>query len=189
MPRARAQLAADTIQPRVGDPRVRQAYGILHLYAALRAAVDRRPVDAMDHLREAQDAADSLGEPQDLGLARFAFGPTNVDIWRLAVLLELGETGLAIERATPVRPERIPLAIRQAPFYLNLGQALASQRRDEEAIAAFLRAEAVAPQFVRLHPMARDTVAAIVRQTRKNAVGKPIRRAAAAVGVAHQLDR
>lgn len=189
VPEARAQLAADAVQPHIGDPRARQAYGMLHLYAALRAAVDRRPADALDHLREAQEAADSLGELPDLGLARFAFGPTNVEIWRLAVQLELGETGVAVERAAPVHPERIPLAIRQAPFYLDLGQALASQRRDDEAIAAFLRAEAVAPQFVRLQPRARDTVAAVVRRTRRNAVSRPMRRAAAAVGAAHLLGR
>jgi tetratricopeptide (TPR) repeat protein len=128
-----------------------------------------------------------LGEPENLGLARFAFGPTNVGIWRLAVSLELGEPALAIERAASVVPERIPLAIRQAPFYLDLGQALVNQRRDEEAIAAFLRAEAIAPQFIRLRPTVRDSIAVVMRRTRKNAVSKPMRRAAAIVGLEHQL--
>ncbi|WP_326560402.1 helix-turn-helix domain-containing protein [Micromonospora sp. NBC_01796] len=189
VPEQRAQLTADAIQPQIGNPEVRQAYGMLHLYASLRAAVDRKAADAMDHLREAQDVADSLGEPDELGLARFAFGPTNVDIWRLAVLLELGETGPAIEHAASVTPERIPLAIRQAPFYLDLTQALASRRRDDEAVAMFLRAEAIAPQYVRLSPTVRDTIAVITRRTRKNAISKPLRRAAVAVGLGDQLVR
>ncbi|MFC6015498.1 XRE family transcriptional regulator [Plantactinospora solaniradicis] len=187
VPTTRAQRMADDLQPSIGDPNMRQAYGMLHLYAALRSAVDRRPDDARDHLREARDAADSLGEPENLGLARFAFGPTNVEIWRLAVQLELGEPGLAIERAASVVPERIPLAVRQAPFYLDLGQALVSQRRDEEAIAAFLRAEAIAPQFIRLRPTVRNAIAVVIRRTRKNALSKPMRRAAAIVGLDHQL--
>ncbi|MEQ4305006.1 helix-turn-helix transcriptional regulator [Plantactinospora sp. B6F1] len=187
MPTARAQRMAVNLQPDTGDPEVRQVYGMLHLYAALRSAVDRRPDDALDHLREAQDAADSLGEPDNLGLARFAFGPTNVGIWRLAVQLELGESALAVERAASVVPERIPLAIRQAPFYLDLGQALVAQRRDGAAMAAFLRAEAIAPQFVRLRPTVRDSIAVILRRTRKNAISGPMRRVAAIVGLEHQL--
>jgi uncharacterized membrane protein YccC len=117
-----------------------------------------------------------------------AFGPTNIGIWRLAIHLELGETGQAIEDAASVVPERIPFAERQAFFYLDLAQALVSLRRDDEAIAAFLRAEALTPQFVRLRPTARDTVAAIVRRTRRNAVGKPLRRAAEAVGLYGLID-
>lgn len=183
LPAALARRVADEIQPHNGDPEVRQAYGSLHLHAALRSAVDRRADDAMGHLREAQEAADSLGEPPNLGLARLAFGPTNLGIWRLTIQQELGETGRAIEDAARVVPERIPLATRQAPFYLDLANALASQRRDEEAVAAFLRAEAVAPQFVRLRPHARNMIAVIARRTRKNAVSKQLRRAAAIVGL------
>lgn len=184
---ALAQRAADEIQPHNGDIRVRQIYGMLHLHAALRSAVDQRAVSAMNHLREAQEVADSMGEPDHLGFAHMAFGPTNVGMWRLATQLELGEMELGIEQAAAVVPERIPLAHRQAPFYLDLGRALASKRRDEEAIAAFLRAEAVAPHYVRLRPTARDVIAAILRRTRKSAISKPLRRAARIVGLGHQL--
>src|SRR5262249_49575161 len=117
------------------------------------------------------------------------FGPTNVGMWRLATQLELGETELAIKQAGAVVPERIPLAHRQAPFYLDKAHALASKRRDEEAVAAFLRAETIAPQYVRLRPTARDTIGVILRRTRKNAVNEPLRRAVAIVGLNHQLDR
>lgn len=192
IPGASADLArrtADEIQPHTGDVRVRQIYGMLHLHAALRSAVDRRPADAMGHLAEAQDAADSLGEPDHFGFAHMVFGPTNVGMWRLATQLELGETEVAIEQAAAVVPERIPLAHRQAPFYLDKAHALASKGRDEEAVAAFLRAETIAPQYVRLRPTTRDTIGVILRRTRKNAVNEPLRRAATIVGLSHQLDR
>jgi len=184
-----ASRAADEVQSSAGDPRVRQAYGMLHLHAAIRSATNRRPGDALAHLDEAQQAADSLGEPDDqLGLAKLAFGPTNVGIWRLTVLREMGDTERAIEGAKEIVPERIPLASRQAPFYLDLAQALASSgKRDDEAVAAFLRAEAIAPQFVRLRPVVRDTIAAILYRTRRNAVSRPLRRAAEVVGLQGRL--
>jgi tetratricopeptide (TPR) repeat protein len=176
-----AQRVADEIQPHLGDRQVRQAYGMLHLYAAQRAAVDRQRDTALDHLREAREAAESLGEPENLGLARFAFGPTNVGFWSVSVRLELGEPQLALEAADNLAPGRIPLANRQAPFYADVATALAESGRDQEAIAAFLRAEAVGPQWVRLRPTIRDTVGSIIRRTKRNAVSPQMRHAARAL--------
>lgn len=178
-----AQRVADEIQPHIGDPLVRQAYGMLHLHAALRAAVDRRADLARDHLDEAREAADTLGEPEDLGLARFAFGPTNVGFWTVSIDLELGEPRLAIEASEAVAPGRIPLANRQAPYHADVATALAEVGRDDEAIAAFLRSEAVGPQWFRLRPTVRDTIRSIVRRTRRNAVSKQMRHAAIAANL------
>ncbi len=178
-----AQRVADEIQPRIGDPLARQAYGMLHLHAALRAAVDRQADVARDHLREAGEAAESLGEPENLGLARFAFGPTNVGFWTVAVQLEFGEPRLALEAADLVAPGRIPLANRQAPYYADVATAMAQVGRDDEAIAAFLRSESVGPQWFRLRPTVRDTVGSIIRRTRRNAVTKPMRHAALAANL------
>lgn len=180
-----AQRVADEIQPRIGDVQVRQAYGMLHLHAALRAAVDRKADAARNHLREASEAANSLGEPEGLGLARFAFGPTNVGFWSVAVQMELGEPRLALEVAEMVAPGRIPLANRQAPYYADVATALAGVGRDDEAIAAFLRAEAVGPQWFRLRPTVRDTIGAILRRTRRNAISKQMRHAAVAANLHH----
>lgn len=178
-----AQRVADEIQPHIGDPLVRQAYGMLHLHAALRAAVDRRADLARDHLDEAREAADTLGEPEDLGLARFAFGPTNVGFWTVSIQLELGEPRLAIEASEAVAPGRIPLANRQAPYHADVATALAEVGRDNEAIASFLRSEAVGPQWFRLRPTVRDTIRSIVRRTRRNAVSKQMRHAAIAANL------
>jgi transcriptional regulator with XRE-family HTH domain len=178
-----ARRAADEIQPQAGQAAVRQAYGMLHLHAAIRAAVAADQGSAMDHLDEARDAADSLGEPADLGLAGLAFGPTNVGIWRTAVLAELGDMEQAVAVGEQVEPRRVRARNRQAAFWVDRGRALAAVRRDNEAISAFLSAESVCPQWVRLRRNARDTIGVILRRTRRNAVSKPMRRAAAMVGL------
>jgi len=182
-----ATRAADSLQPHIGEPRARRAYGMLHLQAALSSAVGKAPGDAHDHLQEADEVARSLGEPEDWDdLAQSCFGPTNVGIFRLAILLELGETGRAIEDAASVVPERIPLVFKQVFFHLDVMALLAGAGRDSDAVGAFLKAEAVCPQFVRLRPTARDTVEVILRRTRRHAITKPLRRAAEAVGL-HDL--
>jgi transcriptional regulator with XRE-family HTH domain len=184
-----AQRIADEIQPHTGDRDARQAYGMLHLHAALRTAVAGDRAGALDHVREAREAAESLGEPEELGLARFAFGPTNVGFWTVAIQLELGDPLLALEAARDLAPGRIPLANRQGPFYADIGTALANVGgRDNEAIAAFLRAEAVGPQWIRLRPTIRDTISSILRRTRRNAVSKQMRQAAASVNL-HDMIR
>lgn len=191
MPGAPAQLAArvaDEIQPHIGDPQVRQAYGMLHLHAALRAAVDRRGDVAHTHLAEAREVAESLGEPEDLGLARFGFGPTNVGFWTASVENELGEPEKAIEASELIAPGRLPIANRLAPFYADVAGAMAQIGRDHEAIAMLLRSEAAGPQWFRLRPTIKDSVGSIIRRTRRNAVTKPMRHAAVAVGLSDLVD-
>lgn len=179
-----ASRMADRIQAHCGAPRVRRVYGMLHLLAALRYATLRRREDALDHLREADDAAKKLGEPDDWhDLAQSCFGPTNVSMWRVAVLAELGDSGEALAATDTVNPELIPLRHRRASFLVERMAILANARRDGEAIATVLRAESLCPQWVRLRPVVRDTVRVIWRRTRHNAVGKPLRRAAAMVGL------
>jgi hypothetical protein len=46
-------------------------------------------IEPGDNLAEAQAAATSLGEPgDDLGVARFAFGPTKPGFWTVSIELE-----------------------------------------------------------------------------------------------------
>lgn len=180
-----AQRVADELQPHAGAVPVREAYGLLHLYAAHRAAIDQRTGVALDHLGEADAVARSLGEPVGRGLAQFMFGPTNVGMWRTSILLELGRPRHALEAAGGIEPGLLPTASRQAPFLVDVATALADAGKDDEAIAAFLRAEAAGPQFVRLRPTVRDTITSIVRRTKRNAVTRQMRLAATAVGADH----
>jgi transcriptional regulator with XRE-family HTH domain len=178
-----ARRAAEEIQPQTGDPNARQAYGMLHLHAAIRAAVADDPSRLADHLGEAREAADSLGDPEDLGLAGLAFGPTNVDIWHVGLLAESGDMEQAAAVSERVEPRRIRAHNRRAVYWVDRGRALSAIRRDNEAVSAFLNAEAACPQWVRLRRNVKDTIGVILHRTRRNAVSKPLRRAAAMVGL------
>jgi transcriptional regulator with XRE-family HTH domain len=173
-----AARAADEIQGRIGDPRTRRAYGMLHLLAALRSAALRQASDALAHLAEADEVATSLGEPDDWNdLAQTCFGPSNVAMWRVATLAELGDTEKAAAAGETVAPERIPLRHRQASFLLDRMVMLGSAGRDNEAVISFLRAEALAPQFVRLRPIGREVIGSIYRRNQKRAASPALRRA------------
>ncbi|GLY08201.1 helix-turn-helix domain-containing protein [Actinoplanes sp. NBRC 101535] len=187
-PTALAKRIADEIQPHTGDPRVRQAYGMLHLYAALRSAIDGKRPLAVDHLTEARQAADSLGEPTGLGHAKFAFGPTNVGFWETGIRLELREPRQALDAARRVDPTLIPVANRQAPFYADVATALAQIGKDQEAIATFLRSEAIGPQWFRLRPTVSDTIGVIIRRTKRNALSTQMRSAAVATNQRQLLN-
>lgn len=175
-----AEAAADAAQPHIGGSReARQAYGMLHLTAALRAAIANRDAQAHAHLYEAEQEAASLGEPDGLGLCTLAFGPTNVKIWRMAVEAELGDLAAVVDVAQSVEPERLPLANRQGVYWADLGVALAGLGgRDADAVAALARAESVAPQYFRLTHRVHESVRGIHRRAHRNAVSKPLARLA-----------
>jgi transcriptional regulator with XRE-family HTH domain len=179
-----AGRAADDLLPAVADPAVRQAYGMLHLRAASKAAAAGDASVATAHLDEAASEAATLGEPEDgHGLCSLAFGPTNVAMWRTAVHVELGKPDAAISAAQRVDPRRTPIPHRQAWHWMSLGRALAGVKRDDDAVMALLRAETACPQWVRLRPEVRDTVNVILRRSHRRAIPAPLRRAAQMVGI------
>jgi transcriptional regulator with XRE-family HTH domain len=179
-----AGRAADGMQSAAADPAVRQAYGLLHLRAALNAAAAADAPSASAHLDEAAGEAATLGEPADgHGLCSLGFGPTTVALWRLAVYADLGEHDAVISAAQRVDPRHTPIPYRQARYWMDLGRALAGVGRDNDAVVALLRAETVCPQWVRLRPEVRDTVGTVLRRTRRSAVPAPLRRAAQMAGM------
>jgi hypothetical protein len=153
---------------------------MLHLTAALRAAVAGDGTAAHSHLAEAEAEAGRLGEPPDgRGLCALAFGPTNAGIWRVAVTLELGDPDAAIAAAQGMDPRRTPVPSRQAAYWIDLGRALAEVGRDEDAVAALMRAEKLCPQWVRMRPTVRDTVRVLLHRIQRRAISAaPLRRAA-----------
>jgi transcriptional regulator with XRE-family HTH domain len=178
-----ARQAAVDVQPHLADPQARQVYGMLHLIAALRCAIVGRVGDAMSHLDEAAVEARTLGDPADAGLCRLGFGPTNVAIWNTVVLAEIGDPERAAAVASKVQPGRLAIPHRQAMFWLDHGKTLTTLGRDGEAVAAFLRAEAIAPQLARLLPTVQSTISVIWLRTRRASVSPQLRRAAEMVGI------
>lgn len=92
-----ARRAADVVAPGRGN--AGQVYGMCHLSAALQNAALGNPAAACDHLAEAEDVAGYTGNGHFAGLM---FGPNNVDVWQLAIHLELGQAGRGIELARGV---------------------------------------------------------------------------------------
>jgi len=181
-----ASSTTDLLARTLTSAEVLQAYGMLHLTKAWTEALAGDMNAAGSHLDEAQEIAARLGpDPRDGGFAQMNFGPTNVAQWRMSLALEAGEPGRAVELARGFRPGAINSTSRLAAFHIDFGSALAAGRRnDAEALAEFVHAERVAPQRVRLSPVVRDTVGAMLRRARADAGGDMLRGLAARVGVA-----
>jgi hypothetical protein len=98
--------------------------------------------------------------------------------------LESGDAGRAVELARGVDTAKITSTSRLVAFHVDLGSALAASRRqDAQALAQFVHAERIAPQRVRLSPVVRDTVGAMLRRARADAGGAQLRELASRLGV------
>lgn len=181
LPLQRAVRAIDFLETAAARPRVGQVHGMLHLSAAMLAAVGGDASASRTHLREAYASAGRIGEGN---FGQLWFGPTNVEIWRFGVLAELGDGGAVAGMPTP-DVTTIGSSNRRATMYVDLGRCYAQTgRHDGEAMAALLRAETIAPQRVRLSPAVRETVGSMLRRARLSAGGRDLQALAARLGTA-----
>jgi transcriptional regulator with XRE-family HTH domain len=181
LPLQRAVRAVDLLEMAADHPRAGQVHGMLHLSAAMLAAIGGDTSTSQTHLREATASASRLGEGN---FGQLWFGPTNVAIWRLGVLAELGDGGAVAGMPAPDL-SAIASSNRQATMFADLGRCLAQTRKnDGEAMAALLRAERIAPQRVRLSPLVRETVGSMLRRARRSAGGRDLQAFAARLDAA-----
>lgn len=165
--------AADELQA-ASDRGGREVYGCLHILAAFQCAVATRAADAADHLGEAADVAAALGEPEHTSVLSAGFngnwfGPTQVEVWRVAVAAELGDAGEAIAVTRRINLDALPVPNRWVYYWTDLARALAAEGNDRESMHALARAERSAPQHFRFNPVARDLVATLIRRARARA--------------------
>ncbi len=173
--------AADALRPHLDSPPAYSVYGSLMLKGAVGAATlgDRR--SAQDYLAEATRAADIIGDRNDYW---FAFGPTNVAIYRAWLSLELGDPSQAIELAERVPYDCLPgeLAERRASHLITVAWANYLRRRDRDALDALKSARESAPEQLvftrRVHVMLRG----ILRRDRRS-ITSDVRELAEFVGV------
>jgi hypothetical protein len=181
LPLQRALQAIDRLGAAAGHAQTGQVYGMLHLSAAMLSAVNGDASRSRQHLQEAEELAGRLGEGN---FGQLWFGPTNVGIWRLGVLAELGDGGAALA-LEPVDVTMIESSNRQATMWADLGRCLAQTgRHDAQAQAALLRAETIAPQRVRLSPLVRETVGSMLRRARNGVGGRQLQELASRLGTA-----
>jgi transcriptional regulator with XRE-family HTH domain len=180
----RSVTAAENLTSRLGSSDALQACGMLHLSAALAAGVQADPDTAATHLGEASALAARLDS--EVGTwANLWFGPTNVGMWKTSIAVELREYGQALQAAKTVHPELVPVPIRQASFWAEVGRALAAEKKTrEQGVHVLVRAEKLAPQRIRNDLFVRQTVADLLRQARCDAGGRELRGLAWRLGVA-----
>ncbi|MGK8485440.1 helix-turn-helix domain-containing protein [Nocardia asiatica] len=184
---SRAVALADELTSSLDNPDVLQAYGMLHLSAALAAAVQTDRATAETHLDEASGIADRMDKDVG-GFGRMWFGRVNVGIWRSSIAIELGDGPKAIEAVHGLDIESIPDPARLAGFYAEAGRVmLAEQQYRNTGLELLLKAEDIAPQRIRSDIFVRDAVAEQLRAARRDAGGRNLRGLAWRLGIAPEL--
>ncbi len=146
------------------DPSALSLLGMIHLRSAVAAARRQDRAMATQLLSRARRAARRLG--RDANHWQTGFGPTNVELHRLAVALDLGDVSFVVDHGqylttAGLTPERAAAGL------MHVGRALALVARDDEALASLLDAEQVAPQLVRRSPLVREAVTSLRRRAPK----------------------
>jgi transcriptional regulator with XRE-family HTH domain len=162
------QTDADWLAQQVdqNDPAALSITGMLHLRTAIAAAHRQDRATATTLLAAADQAAFRLG--QDANYWHTSFGPTNVQLHRVAASLDLGDVAWVIEHGSQVDASDLP-AERSVAHRVDLARAYSYVARDDDALAQLLDAEAAAPQIVRHSAGVRETVKTLHRRTRHNA--------------------
>jgi transcriptional regulator with XRE-family HTH domain len=133
-------------------------YGMLFLMGAVVAARANNRAAASDLLDEGQSVARQLG--YDGNECFTAFGPTNVHLHRVAVLLDLGDGGGAVNAARHVTVEglsRLPKE-RRANYYLDVARGHKISGHPDDAVGTLLTADRLFPDELRCRPLALDLV-------------------------------
>jgi transcriptional regulator with XRE-family HTH domain len=151
------------------DPDALSLFGMLHLRTAMAAARRQDRTTTNDLMRQATWASDRLGV--DGNYWQTGFGPTNVELHRLAAALDLGDVAYVVDRAPQVETGHMP-AERTAAHLIDTGRAMSLVARDDEALSTLLDAEQVAPQLVRHSPVVRETVKTLYRRNPASKQGR-----------------
>jgi hypothetical protein len=140
-------------------------YGMLFLMGSVVAAKAKSGSTARDLLREGHSVAKQFGRD---GNERFtAFGPTNVRLHQISVLLDLGDGNGAVEAAKHITPDglaRLPKE-RRANFYLDVARAHSLAGQSEAAVRTLLQADAQFPDEVGYRPAALELVGNLLHRT------------------------
>ncbi|MFJ3282434.1 helix-turn-helix domain-containing protein [Streptomyces halstedii] len=148
--------------------------GAVLLKLAIVEARDQRPEAAAQRLDEARAAAGLLG--LDSPHYDMNFGPTNVRIYQIAALIDVGDTGQALGRLREWGAEQgrteweIPAGIaaeRASHHHIDVAAARLAEGDRHGAFADLTVARGISPVHTRFHPTTRHTAAALVRLDRQ----------------------
>ncbi|MGW3263039.1 helix-turn-helix domain-containing protein [Streptomyces sp. NPDC001056] len=150
-----------------GKPLAVRAWGSLQLRAAVSAARSGRKAEAKERIKHAQGAAKRMTEAVDPPVYdrhSLTFSLGNVQIHAISVALEMHEQreALSINRRTSKElVESLPNS-RQGHHHMDLARAWLWDGNRDKALKELEKAERIAPQLIRNHPIARSTLRSIV---------------------------
>jgi transcriptional regulator with XRE-family HTH domain len=156
---------ADLGSVRDPGPEALSLKGAFHLKAALNSARSTDAKAAGRHLAEAEKAAEGLGT--DRNDFQLQFGPTNVAVWRVSLPVEMGRGKDAVAQAEKVRLPKEYAPERRSHHDIDVGRAHFYNGQRDEAVAAFLKAERLAPQATRMHAAVRETIGTMIRTQKR----------------------
>jgi transcriptional regulator with XRE-family HTH domain len=136
--------------------------GSMHLRSAIMAARDAtHRKDAWDYLAQAREIGEIIG--RDTNHYGLIFGPSNVRIHEVATAIELEDADEAIRRSEGFRPPADLPVERSSHHYIDVARAQLAAGQHAPALNSLQKADKLAPQHARNHPMARETVVALIR--------------------------
>ncbi|MGW6388990.1 helix-turn-helix domain-containing protein [Streptomyces sp. NPDC055103] len=133
--------------------------GQLHLGASVMAGRARNSELAHEHLAEAEQIASQTGEA--VKVHWLAFGQTNVQVHRVAVLAELDKYAKAVQASRSiVIPKDWPKS-RTSHHFAEVARAQLWTGQLDGAFENLVKARKVAPQQAKHHPTVRETYAGL----------------------------
>src|SRR6266545_262910 len=159
--------AARELEPALDEPsgELLSVYGGLHLVGAIASARAGDRLAVQHLLDRARTTAARLGA--DRNDYWMTFGPTNVAMHDVAVLIESGDPKGAIRHGATVDPSGLASLERQSTHHVQLAHAYTLQRKDSEAVRELLVAERLNPEGVRYNMLAHDFVRGMLRRERR----------------------
>jgi transcriptional regulator with XRE-family HTH domain len=158
-----ASSAIDRLQPHLAADGALETLGILQLICADAGRGLKRLDDSRAWSSEAAALATRTGESDAMGLF---FGPTNVNIWRIAIEVDGGEPGRAVEIMGGTNPAVIDAGCRQVFYYADAARAYAQLKgKEREAVRFLLTAERIAPQHLHASRLAQETTRALLERS------------------------
>ncbi|MFF4707965.1 helix-turn-helix domain-containing protein [Streptomyces sp. NPDC001288] len=159
-----AKSAVAVMEPRADapscPPEELSLLGAMNLVLAVINAREGNRGGTHERIDRARAIAARLGE--DRNDFDTEFGPTNVEIHAVSTAVELGDAGLALDVAQQVDPSSLSPE-RQSRFLLDVARAHAQRRHVGEATAALLESEALAPEQIHDHHLAREVIRDLVQ--------------------------
>ena len=141
-----------------GRPEALALWGGLQLRAAMAAASKNDTDEAWSRHRLAAEAVTRLGARQRTDYYELCTNQTNVDIYGVAVAVELGDGPQAANRGQSIRLPKDLQANRAGYHHLDYARGLLWCGKRDDALAELEHAEKAAPLLIRNHPMARQAV-------------------------------